>query len=176
MPEGIAHARSSKHPSTQFFQFEPKREQKDGLNSASEVDVNPGFSPVSRWMAAAFEHDDFTSVADGNNSRVEFQVPENTIVLRAMLRIDKALDNASGATLGDADDNDGWITATSIESTGVKYTYNAAYQPAGTTGVRHYTSGGRIRLDTNEHPAPTEGAGLILVEVISYHEEYEAET
>lgn len=175
MPEGIVHARSKKHPSTTYVQFEPKREKKEGLGSAGLVDTNPGFSPIARWMVAAFTHEDFVSTNTGH--QVEFQLPTNTIALRAFLRIDEEFDNASAAIVGDADDTDGWVEASDITgTTGLFLTHDADYQPAGGANAgRFYPDGKRILLNTANATAPTEGKGLLFMEVVSYHEPLEAE-
>jgi len=171
----VPHARSEDHPSTEYFQFEPKREQKAGLNSGSEVDANPGFSPIGRWLAFAFDYDDFASNPDLSGYKATVQVPRDTIALRAYARIDEAFDNASSVNIGDDSDPNGWANAIDITGTGLKFDPDAAYMPNGTTGAKYYEDGDTIDIETGTGTAPTQGKGILFVEVISYHEDAEAE-
>lgn len=172
----IVRARNEDHPSTQYLQFEPKREMREGLNSASATDVNPGFSPISRWMMVAFDYDDFASNPDVVDSyKASFIVPTDTIALRCVLRIDEAFDNASDVNVGDDSTADGWMDGMDLESTGGKFDPDGDYQPGGSTGGCYYEDGDTIDIETASGTAPTAGKGLLALEVISYHEDAEAE-
>lgn len=170
----IVRARNEDHPSTEYLQFEPKREMRAGLNSASTTDVNPGFSPISRWLAVAFDYDDFASNPDAAGYKASFIVPTDTIALRCVLRIDEAFDNASSVNVGDDTDPNGWASGIDIESTGLKGSYDAAYMPGAGNGA-YYEDGDTVDIETGTGTAPTQGKGICFLEVISYHEDAEAE-
>lgn len=171
----IPHVRSKDHPSTLYLQFEPKREMKEGLNSEGTVDLNPGFSPISRWLTAAFDYDDFTSNPDATGYEVKAQLPSGSIALRVLARVDEVFDNVTTPAIGDDDDPNGWNEAAALDSTGLKIDPNAAFMPGGATGGKYYEDGDTIDIQTNNATAPTQGMGVLFVEVISYHEAAEAE-
>jgi hypothetical protein len=171
----IPHARKNDHPATLYLQFEPKRDQKEGLNSAATTDPNPGFSPVTRWLCFAFDYADFASNPDLTGYKATVLMPRDTIALRAVVRVDTAFDNASSVNVGDDTDPNGWANALDLESTGAKFDPDAAYQPGGTTGGVYYADGDTVDIETATGTAPTAGQGLLFIEVISYHEDANAE-
>ena len=167
-------------PNTQYGEFAPHREQKVGLNSASAYDTNSGYSPMTRWMAYAFDYDDFVSNTEQGDYIIRCPVPRYTIVSRVMLRVDTLFDNCTAASIGTGGNGTAaagysWMTATTLASTGLKYDPDAVNQPGGTTGAAIYVNGETIDLYTNDGTAPTAGEAIMFIEVISYHEVYSAE-
>jgi hypothetical protein len=171
----VPHARNEDHPATEYFQFELKREQKAGLNSGGETDANPGFSPISRWISAAFDYDDFASNPSLTGYEAKVQVPRDSMVLRVVARVDETFDNVSTPIIGDDADPNGWNEDAGLGSTGFKYDPDAAFGPDGGTGGKYYEDGDTIDVQTQNGTAPTQGKGILFIEVISYHEDAEAE-
>jgi len=168
-------------PDTQYGEFAPHREQKVGLNSASAYDTNSGYSPMTRWLSYAFEHTDFVSNVESGGCYVcRFPIPRYTMLMRAAIRVDTVFDNTSAVDIGtggvpDSAPGDGWGEDLSLHSTGLKYDPNADYNPGGDVGMQIYVSGDTIDIYTSSGTAPTVGEGILLLEIISYHEPYVSE-
>jgi len=171
----ITHARNEDHPSTEYFQFEPKRDKRAGNNSASTVDENPGFSPISRWLTATLDNSDFASNPDATGYRAQFIVPRDTIALQCVVRVDEAFDNASSVNIGDGSDADGWAQSLNLTGTGLKIDPDAAYQPGGSGGGKYYEDGDTVDVETATGTVPSQGKALLFLKIISYHEDAEAE-
>lgn len=168
-------------PNTAYSEFAIKREQKVGKNSGSTYNTDRGYSPVSRWFAYAFQYSDFVSNTVGAGYMCECPVPNNSIVLRVMIRVDTAftgtgtdaVDVGTGGTR-DAAPGDGWGENLDLQSTGLKYDPDADYNPGGSSGAQFYSSGDTIDV-YNTPGQPTAGKGIMFIEVISYHEALNAE-
>jgi hypothetical protein len=111
----------------------------------------------------------------GDSYKAEALVPRDTIALRAVVRIDEVFDNASSVNVGDGTDPNGWLAAQDFTAAGGKFDPDAAYQAGGATGGAYYEDGDTIEIETATGTAPTQGKGILFLEVISYHEDAEAE-
>lgn len=175
----VVYARKSIAPDTQYFGFKAvKHSSRDGLNSASVVDADTGTSPISRWLAYVFDYADFTSNNQGaTGHEVDCLLPAQSIVLRVVARVDVAFVGTGNNDIdvGDDDAADGWGDGLDFSSTGAKYDPNAAFNSAGATGFKHYATVDSIDVHFKNATAPTAGKALLFVEVISYHEAYEAD-
>lgn len=175
----VVYARKSRAPDTQYFGFKPvKHSSRDGLNSASTVDADTGYSPISRWLAYAFDYADFTSNDQGaTGHEVDCLLPVQSIVMRVVARVDTAFVGTGNndIDIGDDVDADGWGDGLDFSTTGAKYDPDAAFNSAGATGFKHYATLDSIDVHFKNATAPTAGAAILFVEVISYHEAYEEE-
>ncbi len=177
------YARSRDNPNTQYFQFKPVREAKGGLNSESLVDADTGESPISRWLAFEFDYDDFVSNPDAVGNVVRCQVPLNSIVMEALVRVDEVFVGTGhdDIDIGDGNDTAGWADAFDFSATGIYRDANAAYNDPtsdpsdGTAGYQFYDSGDTIDILFKNATAPTAGKAILFLRTISYHEDLEAE-
>lgn len=145
---------SSRMPSTSMFQFEAGRLPANGL------------SPISRWLTYAYTYEDLVA------SAINVQIPPKTIVLRAWHRVDAAFTGVTAVIVGDGDNTQGWLaTGLIVPGTpGAVCDPTAAYVAA---GGKWYPDGDTI--DIAQTGIATAGSGILFVEMISYHEDYEAE-
>ncbi len=158
-------ASSTKHPATYLGTFEARREQKLS-ESEGGPDQYIGRSPMSRWLAVAFDYTSFED-EDGNYVAVQHQLPQHAIALRAVLRVDEAFVGVATVDVGDDNDADGWFAAQSLAATGA-FVAGGAYATAGLS-----YDGAQLIVDVGS--IPTAGQAIVLVEVISYHENLGAE-
>lgn len=168
----VRNVSSKEVPATYYGTFEPRREQKTSELDGGH-DAYLGHAPLSRWEMFCFEYSDF--VSDSGTYKVKFNLPPNSVALRCLMRVDTAFVGSVSANVGDADDADGWGAALALNATGWKYDPDAVFNPSGTTGgLKEYAGGGPIEVALNAGP-PTAGAAIVAIEVISYHEDLEAE-
>lgn len=155
---------STKAPGTYLGTFEPQREQRVGEDG--NYDQHLGRSPLSRWIAFAFDYEDFE--LEGSNYVVKHQLPQRCIATRALLRVDAGFTGITAANIGDDNDPDGWFASQTLAGAGV-FRAAGAYNTAGFA-----YDGGQIVVDAGA-AAPTVGQGIVFVEVISYNEALGAE-
>lgn len=177
------YARKRDNPDTQYFQFKPVREAKGGLNSASAVDADTGESPISRWLAFEFDHEDFISNPDQVGNIVRCQLPINSIVMECVVRVDEIFAGTGhdDIDIGDGNDTDGWADGLDFSATGVYRDADAAYNDPtsdptdGSAGYQFYDSGDTVDVLFKNATAPTAGEAILFLKIISYHEELSAE-
>jgi hypothetical protein len=168
-------------PGTHLGTFERQREQKHGYTGETP-DYNSGMSPMTRWLAKAFSYADFESQPDTGYVMCKFPIHPNTIILRAMVRVDTAfegtgtdsVDIGTGGT-ADAAPGDGWGENLNLQSTGLKFDPDADYNPAGSSGPQLYTDGDTVDMLVSSYIVPTAGYGILFLEVITYNEALNAE-
>jgi len=174
----------SNAPPTAYSEFEIQREQRHGYNSGATYDPDSGYSPVSRWLAKAFDYSDFVSNPSGAEGYVmQAQVPRGTIMLQCLVRVDTLfaggepdnVDVGTGGTPG-ANPGDAWGDGLDFTSTGVKYDPDADNNPGGTVGFAYYENGDTVDVYWwNGTDPPTAGQAILFMKLISYHEDLNAE-
>ena len=175
----------SNAPGTKYVMFEIQREQRVGLNSGDTYDADLGFSPITRWLAKAFEYDDAISVA-GTGMVVRVPVPRGALVLNVAFLLDEAFDQAGSDAVdaGDGNDADGWADGISLQTSvangrvclwDVSAAYNTGDAVKGTSGPQMYPDGDTIDVIVGTADDGTAGKAILLMRVISYHEDIEAE-
>ena len=145
---------SNRNPSTSLFQFEAGRDPKLGL------------SPVSRWLTCSYTYEDLTA------SAINVQIPPKSIVLRVWHRVEIAFTGVTAMIVGDGDATNGWLATGLI----VPGTPGAVTDPTSAYHLlfgKWYEDGDTI--DIAQTGIATAGAGILFVELISYHEAYDAE-
>ena len=170
----------SKAVDTAYSEFSIKHSQRVALNSAETYDYDLGRSPVSRWIARAFDYSDFASNPNAHGYRCPIRVPRGSRVLRVMAEVHTVfnqmtsdVDVGTGGTPW-ANPGDGWGDGLDLTATGLKYDPDADFNPGGSTGPQSYMNGDTIDMYISTTP-PTAGQGVLYIEVISYHEQYAAE-
>jgi hypothetical protein len=179
----VNYARKSKQPDTQYFQFKDVREAKAGLNSGATYDADTGASPVARWLAFAFDYDDFVSNPDATGYVVRCQLPMYTIVMEALVRVDTAwtADGKDDIDIGDGNAAAGWADGIDFTSTGIQADRDAVYNdydadPAdGSAGYQFYDTGDTIDVLWKNAVAPAAGEAILFLKTLSYHEALSAE-
>jgi len=170
-------------PDTAYSEFKIQREQRHGQNSEAAYDPDSGYSPVSRWLAKAFDYSDFVSNPSGAEGYVmQAQVPRGTIMLQCLVRVDTLfaggevddVDIGTGGTPGD-NPGDAWGDGLDFSSTGVKYDPDADNN-GGSVGFGYYENGDTIDVYWwNGATAPTAGQAILFMKVISYHDDLNEE-
>ena len=178
-------ARGNAASNTAYFMFQNLKSVRSGLGSGAEVDANTGKSPITRWIACALSWDDAVSNAD-DNTLLEFhiRVPEGSIILDCMLRLDEEFDgtDTNDVDIGDSDDADGYADGLDLTTSAATVAIlmrdaSAAYierttdAVKGTSGPQYYPAGGRIivGIATNT-TAMTQGEAVLFLRTISYCE------
>jgi hypothetical protein len=170
--------RKSKKDPTQYAAFEIKREQVEGLTGEGTKSAYTGRSPLTRWIARAFDYDDFVSNVDATGWVVKNPLPPNSLVLRAIMRVETAfeasgpaadVDVGHGGTPG-ANPGDGWGDGLDLTSTGAVCDPDSDFNPAGANGPRFYDED-TVDVYWQNATAPTAGEAILFLEVISYHED-----
>ncbi|MCP4537693.1 MAG: hypothetical protein GY832_11140 [Chloroflexi bacterium] len=156
---------STKAPGTYLGTFQAQRQQKLG-EVEGEYDQHIGRSPMSRWVAFAFDYTSFED-EDGVYQMVKHQLPARTIARDAFVRVDEGFVGAATASIGDDNDADGWFAAQSLAAPGA-FKAGGAYATAGFA-----YEGGEISVDVGS--LPTAGQAIVFVEIITYHEALGAE-
>jgi len=168
----------SDNKNTTYGEFSYIREQKHGRNSGALYDPDSGYSPMTRWLAKAFDYSDFVSSPQGRTGHVaQLPIPRGSIVLRCVTRVDTAFVGTGNTDIdiGDPDDQDGWADGISFATTGVKIDGDADYNwHADGTGV-FYDTGGTVQVLFQNATAPTAGEAIVFLEIISYHEDLSKE-
>lgn len=181
-------ARSRHAPDTTYLQFRPVRSSKDSIYVGDvSNDADLGASPVSRWLAYAFDHADLVSNAAGTAWVAQFQIPHGSFVIDHYLRLDEEFDGtgANAVDIGDSNDTDGWAvnldltaapgtTPTWHRDADAAYVNKASNVSAGVSGGQYYQYGGVIEAIIAT-TVPTKGKAIAFFEIISYHEDQDAE-
>ena len=166
----LHYARSNKALGTAYIGSVPVREEKSGFG-VGDYDMMVAGVPVAQTMALAFDYDSFDGGTD-----ITFYLPANTIVTRALLRVDEAFDAGLTITFGDSSDADGWLATVSAASTGLyggNGVYNSGAASPGLSGPQMYS--GTDVLTLTASAAPTQGKAILLLSVLGYNEELGAE-
>lgn len=140
--------------STAYFAFERTRDPSDGM------------SPISRWIAYAYEY------GDQSASTVAIPVLPNSRVLRVFHEVAEAFTGVTAMTVGDGDTADGWIASGTITPTSAGdfvWDYDSDFAKVG----KLYEDGDTI--DIGFTGVASAGSGILWQEVISYAEDVAAE-
>ena len=142
-------------PDTGYFAFGATRDPAESM------------SPVSRWIAQAYDYGDLVA------SVFSMHVPPGSRVLRVYHEVQVAFTGVTAMIVGDGDGTNSWIATANITPGTVGDFVNdpdAAYAVVG----KLYQDGDTI--DIIQTGVATAGEGILWVEVISYAEAVEAET
>ena len=167
----IAHmVRSDKAMGTHYLAVGPVREEKSGLGDGT-IDAWFSSAPAPHRHSWAIDYDSF----DGASS-ISLYLPNNTIVLEALLRVDEAYDAGLTMSLGDTSQATGWLNAVAADTVGLfgaNGVYNSGAAVPGTTGPQIYTSSNPLTLSASA--VPTQGKAIVMLLVAGYAEDYGAE-
>jgi len=179
----VPYARKEDAPDTYLITFKAvKHSSRDGLGSGSVVDNDTGKSPVSRWLAFAFDYNDLVSRPGPSGYEVKCQLPRGTLALRCAVRVDTAWTGvgASQVDVGDSNDADGWAQDLNFNTVGLKNggtlaVYNWGHGTSTGPWGQLYMAGAIVTVIFPWAIAQTTGEAILFLEVISYHEEYSRE-
>jgi len=185
----IFHARGRREPNTAYMTFKQIHSQRSAtLDGDPSTDVDLGRSPVTRWLAYAFDFDDGGSNTDGRYT-YSFLVPRGTIVMDAIVRLDTEWDGSgSDINIGDSNQASGYhdavdltsaVTTTPIlkrDANAVYIDIDAADIVAGTTGYQIYYNGGTVlAVAVGDPTTMTQGQAILFLKTLSYHEPLNSE-
>jgi hypothetical protein len=171
------YAHSNRAPNTLYTRFKAVHSQRTGSdNSGSTTDYESGASPISRWVAMAFDYSDFTSNSEALGYVARLPVPAGTLAIGCFARVDTlfASTGANDIDVGDGDGADDWLDGVDFSSVGIKCDWDDAYNRSNGTG-KFYRYGDTIDVKWKNATAPTAGKAIIFLEVVSYNEDYNAE-
>ena len=145
-------------PDTAYFAFGTPRDPEDAM------------SPVSRWIAKAYDYSDISA------SMFSMHIPPGSRVLRVYHEVQVALTGVVSLIVGDGTNDDGWIeTAVATPSSAGDFVsdYDADYSAVG----KLYQDGDMIDITFTGNATTdfTAGEAILWVEIISYNEDLEAE-
>jgi len=141
-------------PDTAYFAMNPTRDPEDGM------------SPISRWIAKAYDYEDLSA------SVFSLHIPPGSRVLRVYHEVQVAFTGVTSMIVGDGDEDDGWIETANIDPSTVGdfvQDPDAEFSAVG----KFYQDGDTI--DVTQVGVASAGVGILWVEVISYAEAVEAE-
>lgn len=180
-------ARKVRATDTHYMQFKKVHSKRATLDGDAVTDVDTGASPVTRWLAFAFDYADRVSNSEGTSWVVNCLVPRGSIITDCMVRIDRVFDGttANSVEIGDSNQASGWAanldftadpgtTPLWYRDADAVYTDKTNDISAGATGAQYYEEGGVvvILLCTT---VPTTGRGILFLATISYNEPQNSE-
>lgn len=177
----VRYVSSRSAPDTVLMTFRVVHGQRAVIDGDAADDAETGRSPISRWLAWAFDYDDFVSNPDGVGYMVRLIIPRGTIGMQVFARVDTAFNGTVAIDIGDGNDTDGWADDFSFENTGIHRDANAAYNnlatdpTAGTAGWQYYSSGDTLDVWWRNATAPAAGQAIVFMRTVSYHEDANAE-
>ena len=146
-------------PDTAYFAFGTTR------------DPETAMSPVSRWIAQAYDYEDIEA------SMFSMHIPPGSRVLRVYHEVQTVLVGVVSLVVGDGDTADGWIKTANVTPTTVGDFVNDPDADFAVVG-KLYQDGDTIDITFTGNATTdfTSGVGILWVEVISYAEALEAES
>lgn len=182
----IRYVSSRQAPDTVLMTFRVIHGQRAVIDGDPADDPETGRSPVSRWLAWAFDYDDFISNPDEVGYHCKLIIPRGTIAVECAARVDLAFLAATpGADIDIGDDlvvngwadSLDWSTAASVVTRDADAVYNnfATDPTKGTAGWQYYEEGDTLDVNWNNATAPTAGRAIVFLKCISYHEDIGAE-
>jgi len=172
-------------PDTALMTFRVVHGQRAVIDGDVTGDAETGRSPVSRWLAWAFDYDDFVSSPGTTRGICKLIIPRGTIALEVLARVDTAWEDATIAAdvdIGDGSQVNGWADSLDWSTAGVitadmdaLYNDYDADPSAGATGYQYYEDGDTLDVNWNSVTLPTAGRAIVFMKCISYHEDLNAE-
>jgi hypothetical protein len=169
------------------MQFKKVHSKRAVLDGDATTEVDSGASPITRWLAYAFDYADRVSNSGETAWIINCLVPRGSLIMDAMVRLDQAFDGtaANSVEIGDANQASGYAAAIDLtQDPGTTPIWirdaNAVYVDttndisAGSTGAQYYKEGGVVIVVLST-TVPTQGRALLFLETPSYNEPQNSE-
>lgn len=181
----IRYVSSREAPDTVLMQFRVARDQRATIDGDQGDAPDTGRSPISRWLAWAFDYDDFISNPGTTRCIARLQIPRGTIGMQVFARVEIAWTDATVAAdvdIGDGNVVNGWADSVDWSTVGVitrdadaVYNNLATDPTQGTEGWQYYVNGDTLDVNWNSVTLPTAGRAIVFMRCVSYHEDLDAE-